>query len=96
LIKDYQRTYDFYTKHFNFKATDILTAPDGTKVAGFLHIDREEEYTDHHTLFFSENKRIGPHHCSFEVHDPDIQAIGHDVSVAYSFTRCMSDCGRDF
>jgi len=49
-----------------------------------MHVDREEEYTDHHTFFFSMNDRIGPHHCSFEVHDPDIQAIGHDVGTPKS------------
>lgn len=80
LISDFQRTHDFYTKYFNLKATDLLTAPDGTYVAGFFHVDREEEWVDHHTFFFSANPtRVGPHHCSFEVHDPDIQAIGHDV-----------------
>ena len=79
LVSDFQTTFDFYTKYFNLKASDILIAPDGTKVAGFMHIDREEEFVDHHTFFFSQNKRQGPHHCSFEVHDRDIQAIGHDV-----------------
>lgn len=80
-MSDFQNTYDFYTKYLNLKATDLLTAPNGQTVAAFLHIDREEEWTDHHTFFFSQNsKKIGVHHCSFEVHDPDIQAIGHDVS----------------
>ena len=49
-----------------------------------MHIDREEEFVDHHTMFFSMNpKHLGPHHCSFEVHDPDIQAIGHDVGLNF-------------
>jgi hypothetical protein len=48
-----------------------------------MHVDREEEWVDHHTFFFSANtKRFGPHHCSFEVDNPDIQAIGHDVGEA--------------
>ncbi|RSH95229.1 hypothetical protein EHS25_000315 [Saitozyma podzolica] len=87
LISDFQRTYDFYTKHFNLKATDLLTAPDGSYVAGFMHIDRGEEWVDHHTFFFSTNsQRVGPHHCSYEVHDSDIQAIGHDWLLRKGYT----------
>jgi len=79
LVSNFQKTYDWYTKWFNLKATDILTAPDGTQVAAFMHIDIEGKWVDHHTFFFSQNsKKIGPHHCSFEVNDPDVQAIGHD------------------
>lgn len=81
LVSDFQTTYQFYTKYFNLKATDLLTAPNGMEVAAFMHVDREEEWVDHHTFFFSMNmKKTGPHHCSFEVHDPDVQAIGHDAS----------------
>lgn len=80
LISDFDRTFDFYTKYFNLKPTDILRAPDGRHVAAFMHIDREEEWTDHHSFFFSLSHRIGTHHSSFEVDNPDVQAIGHDVS----------------
>ncbi len=79
-MSDFQQTFDFYTRYFNLKATDILTAPNGAKVAAFMHVDREEEWVDHHTFFFSVNANVGPHHCSYEVHDPDAQSIGHDVS----------------
>ena len=81
LVSDYHRTYDFWTKNFNLVASDILTAPDGSPVAGFLHVDRGEDYVDHHTIFFSVDTRRGPHHCSFEVKDADVQAIGHEVSL---------------
>lgn len=80
LISDFDRTFDFYTKYFNLKPTDILRAPDWRHVAAFMHIDREEEWTDHHSFFFSLSHRIGTHHSSFEVDNPDVQAIGHDVS----------------
>jgi hypothetical protein len=97
LISDFQRTYDFYTKHFNLKATDLLTAPDGSYVAGFMHIDRGEEWVDHHTFFFSTNsRRVGPHHCSYEVHDSDIQAIGHDVGTVASRTTRSAKASANF
>lgn len=80
MVSDYARSYSFYTKYFNLRASDILTAPDGMHISAFMHIDRGEEFTDHHTMFLSMSPRVGVHHCSFEVNDPDIQAIGHDVS----------------
>ncbi|BEJ16609.1 hypothetical protein CspHIS471_0600100 [Cutaneotrichosporon sp. HIS471] len=86
LVSSFEQTFDFYTRYFNLKATDVLTAPDGTKVAGFMHVDREEEWVDHHTFFFSMNARVGPHHCSFEVRDSDVQAIGHDWLKAKGYT----------
>ena len=61
-----------------------MIAPDGkTEVAAFCHFQTspEHQYVDHHAFFFSQNsKRIGPHHCSFEVQDVDTQMMGHRVS----------------
>ena len=73
--------------------SDILSAPDGKHVAGFMHIDRKGEWVDHHTFFFSKNPlRVGPHHCSFEVNDPDVQAIGHDVSASLKRLDIIEVC----
>jgi len=89
VVKNYERTYKWYSKHFNFKASDILQSPDKVDVAAFLHLDRGQEYVDHHTFFFSENsKRIGPHHCSFEVYDADTQAIGHQWLEKKGYKPC--------
>lgn len=91
LVSNFQQTYDFFTTHFNLKATDILHTPDGVNVSAFTHVDREQEWVDHHTFFFRQNtERIGVHHCSFEVNDPDIQAIGHEVSRTFSMSTDLS------
>lgn len=83
-MTEFQRSYDFFTKHFNIIPSDFLTNDAGEKVAAFCRIDRGEEYVDHHSFFFEVNHiRTGTHHCSFEVQDPDVQAIGHHVSTLW-------------
>ncbi|KAH8162357.1 hypothetical protein CIB48_g5899 [Xylaria polymorpha] len=80
-VQDFSGELDFYLKNFNLVPTDFLYVdePDGTKkdVAIFAHIDREDDYVDHHTFFMSTNKISHVHHCSFEVHDYDTQMLGH-------------------
>ncbi|OJJ30436.1 hypothetical protein ASPWEDRAFT_46014 [Aspergillus wentii DTO 134E9] len=71
---------EFYTTNFNLAPTDFLyVEKEGQKknVAIFAHIDRGDEYVDHHTFFMSENPSSHVHHCSFEVHDFDTQKLGH-------------------
>ncbi|KAJ5606472.1 hypothetical protein N7510_009253 [Penicillium lagena] len=71
---------DFYTSTFNLVPTDFLyVEKEGKKqnVALFAHIDRGEDLVDHHSFFMSTNATSHVHHCSFEVHDFDTQALGH-------------------
>ncbi|CAD6568260.1 MAG: hypothetical protein CYPHOPRED_002456 [Cyphobasidiales sp. Tagirdzhanova-0007] len=79
LVSDFHKTFDFYTKHLTIKPSDILITEDGKQVAGFCHFETDAtHYVDHHAFFFSQNvKRIGVHHCSFEVQDMDTQMMGH-------------------
>jgi len=70
----------WYTKHFNLVPTDWLyVEKDGKQrdVSIFAHIDRGSSSVDHHTFFMSANPTGHVHHCSFEVHDFDTQALGH-------------------
>jgi hypothetical protein len=81
----------FYTKNFNLVPSDLLYVPsDGPSVNGdgparrnvamFAHIDRGQDLVDHHTMFLTTLAPGGKphvHHCSFEVHDFDTQALGH-------------------
>ncbi|KAK1808201.1 hypothetical protein LTR12_017442 [Friedmanniomyces endolithicus] len=55
-------------------------------VAVFLHVDRGEEPTDHHTFFMSMNAKSHVHHCSFEVHDYDTQHLGHQWLASKKYT----------
>jgi hypothetical protein len=60
--------------------TDFLyVEKEGKKqnVALFAHIDRGNDYVDHHSFFMSTNPTTHVHHCSFEVHDFDTQKLGH-------------------
>ena len=71
----------FYTSHFNMVPSDFLyiDGEGGQRkiVAMFAHIDRGEDYTDHHSFFISSNPTSHVHHASFEVHDFDTQNLGH-------------------
>lgn len=71
-VQDFPQLVEWYTRNFNFAPTDFLyvdaEAGERKDVAVFLHVDVEQEYTDHHTFFMSTNPTSHVHHCSFEVH----------------------------
>jgi hypothetical protein len=73
--------WNFYIRNFNLVPSDWLYVEDedGKRrdVALFAHIDRGEDFVDHHTFFMSSNPTTHVHHCSFEVHDFDTQLLGH-------------------
>ena len=89
VVKNFAIQMDWYTRHFNIVPSDILYvpmpgstngAPRRMEVAVFAHIDRGNDLVDHHSLFLSTatpGKSCHVHHCSFEVHDFDTQALGH-------------------
>lgn len=77
-VTNFGKAYKFYTTHFNFKASDIIFDPKtGADNSAFLHLDRGEEQVDHHCFFFFEGPRFHVHHSSYEVHDFDVQGLGH-------------------
>jgi len=85
VVRDFQSQINFYTQNFNLMPTCVLYLDDGdkkTNVGMFAHIDRGDELVDHHSLFLVTlppgHEKPHPHHCSFEIHDFDTQAMGHD------------------
>ena len=86
----YQEMYDWYTQNLLFAPSDILYK-EGKPSTCFLHIDRGLEYTDHHAFFIKSAK---PHqkpavaHAAFEVHDFDVQQLGHQHLVAQGYNLC--------
>ena len=84
---DFDSLKKWYTENFNIVPSDLLyiNLPNGQRkeVAMFAHIDRGQDLVDHHTIFISaltpDSSIPEPHvhHCSFEVHDFDTQALGH-------------------
>lgn len=91
VVHDFEKQKTFYTQNFNLLPSDILYVPDPSspgptggpgrrEVALFAHLDRGDTPVDHHTLFLTSAMPGGKkhvHHCSFEVHDFDTQALGH-------------------
>ncbi|KAJ5771829.1 hypothetical protein N7520_002358 [Penicillium odoratum] len=78
--QNFEALVDFYTTTFNIVPSDFMyTEKEGQKqnVAMFAHIDRGEDYVDHHSIFLNANDTPHVHHCSFEVHDFDTQKLGH-------------------
>ena len=88
-VQKFEEQLNFYTHNFNFAPTDFLWAPvDGKEkdVAVFMHVDRGEDPTDHHTIFMATNPTTHVHHASFEVHDFDTQQLGHQWLAKQNYT----------
>lgn len=60
----------------------------GRSVTSFMHLDLGEEYVDHHCFFIFEGPKSHVHHSSFEVHDFDVQIIGHDWLREKNWENC--------
>lgn len=86
----YDIMFDWYTKHLALAPSDIVLR--GEKpVTTFFHIDRGEEYTDHHAFYFKPAKpgqKPTVSHSAFEVHDIDIQHLGHDYLTSKGYKLC--------
>ncbi|KFX92198.1 hypothetical protein O988_07379 [Pseudogymnoascus sp. VKM F-3808] len=87
-VTDVGMAVDFYTHYFNLVPSDTLASPSKPEEQFFvfLHIDKGESYTDHHSFFITSireepNDKLYPagvHHAAFEVHDFDVQHVAHD------------------
>ncbi|KAJ5502822.1 hypothetical protein N7463_005696 [Penicillium fimorum] len=89
-VTDVGAAVDFYTTYFNFAQSDTLANPvkPGEQLFVFLHIDKGEIYSDHHSFFITtvdepdgSHHPAGAHHAAFEVHDFDVQFVSHDFLV---------------
>ncbi|CAN9094064.1 unnamed protein product [Alternaria alternata] len=64
---------------------------DGKPITCFFHIDRGLEFTDHHAFFFKRVKgddKTTVAHSAFEVHDFDIQQLGHNYLTSKGYDIC--------
>ena len=87
---DFQTMFDWYTKNLSLAPSDIISHQ-GRPVTAFLHIDRGLDHTDHHSFFFKKAKPgAGPGvaHAAFEVHDFDIQQLGHQHLMGQGHKLC--------
>jgi hypothetical protein len=82
--------YDWYTQNLALAPSDVVL-DDGKPVTCFFHIDRGLEFTDHHAFFFKRAKGdANPTvaHSAFEVHDFDIQQLGHNFLMSKGYENC--------
>lgn len=86
----YQAIYDWYTQNLSLAASDIVYK-DGKPTTCFFHVDRGQVYTDHHAFFFKKakpGKPLNVAHAAFEVHDFDVQQLGHDYLASKGHELC--------
>jgi hypothetical protein len=86
----YQEMFDWYTSTIALAPSDIVYKGD-KPVTCFFHIDRGEEYTDHHAFFFKMVKpgdKPNVAHAAFEVHDFDVQNLGHRHLTERGYELC--------
>lgn len=86
----YQEMFDWYTKYLALTPSDIVYK--GEKpITCFFHIDRGLEFTDHHAFFFKMAKpsdEPSVAHAAFEVHDFDVQQLGHQYLTQRGYELC--------
>ncbi|KAH7349497.1 Glyoxalase/Bleomycin resistance protein/Dihydroxybiphenyl dioxygenase [Plectosphaerella cucumerina] len=86
----YQELFDWYTKTLALAVSDVVYKND-EPITCFFHIDRGLEFTDHHAFFFKMAKpgqKLNVAHAAFEVHDFDIQQLGHQHLVQKGYQLC--------
>ncbi|KAL2043004.1 hypothetical protein N7G274_004062 [Stereocaulon virgatum] len=87
-VTNFAESLAFWTKHFNFKPSDLLHTPDGRDITTFMHLDRGLAFVDHHCFFIFQCPKSHVHHSSFEVFDFDTQVIGHDWLTKQGYENC--------
>lgn len=86
----YKDMYDWYTRTLTLAPSDVVLRGE-TPVTCFLHIDRGMVFTDHHSFFFKPAKagqKPSVAHAAFEVHDFDIQQLGHQHLKKQGYELC--------
>jgi hypothetical protein len=86
----YETMFEWYTKTISLAPSDIVFR--GEKpITCFFHVDRGEEYADHHAFFFKSVKpgnKPSVAHAAFEVHDFDVQQLGHQYLTEQGYELC--------
>jgi catechol 2,3-dioxygenase-like lactoylglutathione lyase family enzyme len=77
-VSDFRVSEAWYKERFGFITSDEIVAPDGTTIGAFLRCDRQDQLTDHHSLFLIQGRGAAFNHAAFEVVDTDDLFVGHD------------------
>ncbi len=92
-VSDHREAVRWLNERLGLIASDHFGPPPGRiedAVGSFMRVDAGGEYVDHHCLLVLESKRIGVHHCSFELQDIDHLMAAHDYLLARGYRL---DCG---
>ena len=73
---DFDRTVQWYMRHFGILASDVQCLPDGHPALGFFRLDRGGEPADHHSLAILGGPGAKLLHVSFETFDIESVAQG--------------------
>ena len=87
---EFQVMFDWYTKNLALAPSDMIYHQDAP-VTAFFHIDRGLDFTDHHAFFFKKAKsgmKPDVAHAAFEVHDFDVQQLGHQYLAERGYELC--------
>ncbi|KAI1135023.1 Glyoxalase/Bleomycin resistance protein/Dihydroxybiphenyl dioxygenase [Hypoxylon sp. FL0543] len=85
---NFAKAYEFYNRHFNFIASDLIHDDKGVDRTVFYRLNRGDDPVDHHVFFFAEGGSYRVHHSSFETHDFDTQVLGHDWLREKGYKNC--------
>jgi hypothetical protein len=86
----YEAIHDWYMRTLSLAVSDVVYKGDDP-ITCFFHIDRGLEYADHHAFFFKKAKPtedLNVAHAAFEVHDFDIQQLGHNYLTSKGHKIC--------
>ena len=81
---DPNRVYAWYHEHLGLQRADEVTLPSGETQMLFAHLDRGQEFVDHHVVGFqfAMDERLRVQHIAFEVGNVDDLMAGHDHLAA--------------
>ena len=86
----YEKMYKWYTEVIGLAPSDFVQR-DGKPITCFFHVDRDKEFSDHHCFFFKPvkpNQEANVAHAAFEVHDFDVQQLGHNYLESKGYKLC--------
>jgi len=78
-VPSFAQAHDWYAENLGLIASDVYHIPGQphVKIVGFMRLDRNDEYVDHHVLALMQDERGGCHHISFETQDFEAQQRTH-------------------
>ena len=78
-VSNFAATSAWYRNNLGLLPSDTLHAGDEEQdIAAFMRVARDDQWVDHHSLFFLESPTTHVHHCSFEVQDTDELMMGSE------------------